>query len=43
MKEEKKRDADIYRSGRLTVLELMTVIAILGILLTWVLQKFMQA
>lgn len=29
-----------YRTGKLTLLELMAVLAVLGILLSWVLQQF---
>jgi prepilin-type N-terminal cleavage/methylation domain-containing protein len=35
-----KKDADVYRAGKLTILELMAVLAILGILVTWVLHSF---
>jgi prepilin-type N-terminal cleavage/methylation domain-containing protein len=37
MQPEKKEG---YRTGKLTLLELMTVLAIMGILVTWVLQRF---
>lgn len=36
---DKKLD-QVYRAGRLSILELMTVLAVLGVLLTWVLQRF---
>jgi Tfp pilus assembly protein PilE len=35
-----KEGANGYRIGRLTVLELMTVLAVLGILITWILRRF---
>lgn len=35
-----KDDLRAYRSGPLTVLELMAVIAILGLLLTWVTKHY---
>lgn len=36
-----KEDLKDYRRGKLTILELMTVLAALGILLTWVLKHFL--
>ena len=40
--EEKKKKEDLraYRTGPLTVLELMAVLAVLGVLLAWVLHRF---
>lgn len=35
-----KSDLRAYRIGPLTLLELMTVLAVLGLLLTWIWQKF---
>lgn len=40
MENKEKQDGQVYRRGRLTILELMSVLAILGGLLTWVLQRF---
>lgn len=39
-KKNKKDDLRSYRTGPLTVLELMAVIAIIGGLLTWVISRF---
>ncbi|VVC75064.1 hypothetical protein AQUSIP_03400 [Aquicella siphonis] len=38
--DDKKDEINVYRLGRLTVLELMAVLAVLGILATWVLRRF---
>lgn len=35
-----KEDLRAYRSGPLTVLQLMALIAVLGLLLTWVIKHF---
>lgn len=44
MKQKNKRnEVNVYRAGRLTVLELMTVLAVLGILVTWVLRRFFES
>lgn len=39
-KDKEKDDLHAYRVGRLTILELMTFLAVLGILLAWVCQHF---
>lgn len=39
-KHNEQQDLKSYRRGRLTILELMTVLSVLGVLLTWVLQRF---
>lgn len=39
-KERERSNKDDYRIGRLSILELLTVLAILGGLLTWVLRQF---
>lgn len=38
--DDKPEDLNVYRIGRLTLLELLTFLAVLGILLTWVVYKF---
>ncbi|RDI37510.1 hypothetical protein [Aquicella lusitana] len=38
-----KNETQGRRSGRLTVLELMAVISVLGILLTWVVHHFLTS
>lgn len=40
MKTKDRDKKNIYRLGSLTILELMTVLAVLGILLTWILHSF---
>lgn len=37
---DKKNDLAAYRIGRLTILELMTFLAALGLLLAWVCKHF---
>lgn len=39
-KNNRRNESDAYRVGKLTVLELMTVLAVLGIMVTWILRHF---
>lgn len=41
--EKDKKISQVYRAGRLSIIELMTVLAVLGVLLTWVLQQFFSS
>lgn len=39
--DQKKKEINKYRFGRLTLLELMAILAVLGIVVTWVLRHFL--
>ena len=40
MKKDNEISVNAYRIGRLTILEIMAVLAVLGLLATWVLHHF---
>jgi uncharacterized membrane protein YciS (DUF1049 family) len=40
--DQQNEDNDIYRIGRFTLLQLMSVLGTLGILMTWILHHFLD-
>lgn len=43
MNEDKDNELHAYRVGRLSILELLTFLAVLGMLLTWVCKHYFAA
>jgi len=40
MKQDNQEQVKVYRLGKMTILEIMVVLAVIGLVATWVLHRF---